>query len=108
MRQDRFDRFFERNDKEALVRDIEFANEYNDDHCRISIEVIPNDDDYEYGYGRSVDFSYDTPDEFSEKVKDDILGRYKLEDIVNIKLYLDYWCDEDPYDVFVAEIDSAV
>lgn len=104
MKQENFDWFFTRNDRRAIERDIDNANEFDDENVNIVISVIP--DNYEYGYGRDTDFVYDSIEEFLEKGRGDVLEVYELEDIVEIDLYLDFWSDDKPNDVSSVEIDS--
>ena len=99
----KFNTFFERNNKESLEISIRNGNEFDDPNVNIVVSVIT--EEHEYGYGRDEDFKYNSADDFVLNVKEDILGRYSLNEIEKIDLYLDYW-DDDPDDVSTIELDG--
>ena len=88
MKQEKFDKLFARNNEQTLKRDITNANEFDDEHVDIVVSVLT--DEHEYGYGRDADFRYHSIDDFVNKVKNDILDEYDLEDITRIELSLDF------------------
>ncbi len=104
MTQEKFDKFFARHNEQTIKRDINNANEFDDEHVDIVVSVLT--DEHEYGYGRDADFRYYSVDDFIKLVKDDILEEYNLEDINRIELSLDFWSDDNPDDISTIDLDE--
>ena len=101
MRQNEFDRFFDRNTKESIEADLINFNEFGDEHAEIMLFITPYDDELK----EFVLFSYDTPEEFANNAKKSTEKTYKIDEIKSLELRFKYYT-EDPEDNSVVDVDE--
>ena len=90
MTQENIDRFFKRNQTEALKQFIDDCNEFNDPYYLVLCVI---DEDWEYGYD-DYTFKYDSIEEFVEKGPEDVRKWGEPVDIVNLIIQVTYYSEE--------------
>ena len=100
MKQEDFDRFFKRNDKEKMEADIVNFNEFNDKNHRINLYVFPCDDDCVF-----LVVPFETVDDFQKGARAEVEEMYKVEEIESMSIQFVYWT-ETPDDYTCVDVDE--